>query len=298
MQNPRSLLIGIIKKINFLFPDKLYIQLFYYFQMQRWLRLSPPRTYNEKLQWLKLYDRRPEYTMMVDKYSVKKYVANLIGEEYVIPTIGVWNKPEDIEWEKLPNQFVLKTTHAGGNEGVVVCKDKDSFDKEVAIEKLKKSMSKDLYKVLREWQYRDVPKRIIAEEYKEDSKTHALDDFKFFCFDGEVKALFIATGRQEYEEPRFDYFDADFNHLDLIQHHPMSGKEIEKPATFEKMKQIAMKLSKGIPAVRVDLYEVDGKVYFGEYTFTHHGGFVPFYPEKWDYVFGSWIKLPSKYKKS
>lgn len=292
--HPRSLMMGILKKINFLFSDKLYIQLVYYLEMRKWPNLTNPQTYNEKLQWLKLYDRRPEYSMMVDKHAVKSYVSSLIGEEYIIPTIGVWNDPKEIEWEKLPKQFVLKTTHGGGNTGVVVCKDKSVFDRETAIVKLEKSLSQDLYKILREWQYKDVPKRIIAEEYKEDSKTHSLDDYKFFCFDGEVKALFVATGRQEYAEPRFDYFDAEFNHLDIVQHHPMSGKNIQKPVSFDKMKWMAEKLSKGIPAVRVDLYEVDGKVYFGEYTFTHHGGIVPFTPEKWDYVFGSWISLPQK----
>lgn len=270
----------------------------YYFGMGKWPNLSSPQTFNEKLQWLKLYDRRPEYTMMVDKYAVKEYVANLVGKQYVIPTIGVWNSPEEIDWDILPNQFVLKTTHGGGNEGVVVCKDKTTFNRSVACDKLRKSLNQDLYKIHREWQYKDVKKRIIAEEYKEDSKTHSLDDFKFFCFDGEVKALFVATGRQEYDEPRFDYYDANFNHLDLIQHHPMSGKNIPKPKSFEEMIKVAQVLSKGLPAVRIDLYEVDGRVFFGEYTFTHHGGHVPFHPEKWDYTFGSWITLPPKYRKA
>ena len=294
IKNPRIFLLGLLKKCNYFFPDKFYVRLNYYLEMGKWPNLSNPQTYNEKLQWLKLYDRRPEYTMMVDKYAVKKYVAKLVGEQYVIPTIGVWNSPEEIDWDNLPCQFVLKTTHGGGNEGVVVCKDKSTFDRSAACEKLRKSLKQDLYKIHREWQYKGVRKRIIAEEYKEDSKTHSLDDYKFFCFNGEVKALFVATGRQEYDEPRFDYFDADFNHLDLIQHHPMSGKIITKPISFGEMKKVAQVLSKGLPSVRIDLYEVDGKVYFGEYTFTHHGGLVPFHPEKWDYTFGSWITLPSK----
>lgn len=275
-------------------PDKLYIQLMFRFKMGFWPNLKNPQTFSEKLQWLKLYNRRPEYTKMVDKYAVKEYVANIIGEEYVIPTLGVWNKPEDIEWDKLPDQFVLKTTHGGGSNGVVICKDKSTFKKEKAIAKLKRSMKQDIYRSLREWPYKNVPKRIIAEQFIQPDNNSDLPDYKFFCFDGEVKALFIGTERQT-GDVKFDYFDADFNHLDLIQQHPMSGKTFAKPENFDKMKELAAKLSEGIPQVRIDLYDVNGKIFFGEMTFTHHGGIVPFHPEKWDYVFGRWIKLPDKY---
>lgn len=274
-------------------PDKLYIQLMFRFKMGYWPDLKNPQTFSEKLQWLKLYNRRPEYTKMVDKYAVKEYVANIIGDEYIIPTLGVWNKPEDIEWDKLPEQFVLKTTHGGGSSGVVICKDKSTFDIYKAIAKLKRSMEQDIYRDLKEWPYKNVPKRIIAEKYiSPDPKHDDLPDYKFFCFDGEVKALFIGTERQT-GDVKFDYFDADFNHLDLIQQHPLSGRQISKPFNFEKMKVLASKLSDGIPQVRIDLYDVNGKVYFGEMTFFHHGGIVPFHPNKWDYVFGSWINLPS-----
>lgn len=273
-------------------PDKLYIELMFRLKMGYKLDLKNPKTYSEKLQWLKLYNRKPEYTMMVDKYAVKEYVAQIIGDKYVIPTLGVWDTPENIEWDKLPNQFVLKTTHGGGNTGVVICKDKSKLDKHKAIMRLKQSMKQDLYRALREWPYKDVPKRVIAEKYIEpDIIVNDLPDYKFFCFDGEVKALFIGTERQS-GNVKFDYFDADFNHLDLIQVHPMSGKTFEKPANFDEMKQIAAKLSTGIPQVRIDLYDVNGKIYFGEMTFTHHGGLVPFHPKEWDYTFGSWINLP------
>ena len=272
-------------------PDKLYLQFFYLLKMGRMLNLKEPKGYNEKIQWLKLYNRKAEYTTMVDKYSVKDYVSRIIGEEYVIPTLGVWNNPENIDFESLPNQFVLKTTHGGGNTGVIVCKDKSKLNKTEVILRLKKSLKQDLYKSLREWPYKNVRKRVLAEVYMEDSKTKELRDYKFFAFNGEVKALFIATDR-ESGDVKFDYFDADFNHLDLVQQHPMSGVNIPRPVCFEEMKAIASKLSVGLPHVRVDLYEVNGKVYFGEYTFSHHGGVVPFHPKKWDYVFGSWIKLP------
>lgn len=274
-------------------PDKFYVELMFRLKMGYWLDLKHPNTFSEKLQWLKLYNKKPEYTMMVDKYAVKDYVRSIIGEKFIIPTLGVWNKPEEIDWDKLPERFVLKTTHGGGSNGVVICKDKSRFDSKRAIEKLNKSLKQDIFKTLREWPYKDVPKRIIAETYMEDSQTKELPDYKFFCFDGEVKALFIATERGS-GDVKFDYFDRFFNHLDLIQQHPMSGRNIEKPKCFDEMIRIAEKLSKDIPQVRIDLYEVDGQVYFGEYTFTHHGGVVPFHPKKWDYEFGSWVKLPSK----
>ena len=271
-------------------PDKLYIMLVFRLKMGYWLDLKNPHTYNEKIQWLKLYNRRPEYTKMVDKYAVKAYVATVIGDEYIIPTIGVWERPEDIEWDKLPNQFVLKTTHGGGSSGVVICKDKNTFDRQKATMKLQRSMKQDIYRYFKEWPYKNVARRIIAEKFI-DSGQNDLPDYKFFCFDGEVKALFVGTERQT-GNVKFDYFDADFIHLDLIQQHPMSGKNLPKPLNFDVMKQLAGKLSKGIPQVRIDFYDVNGKIYFGEMTFYHHGGIVPFHPEKWDYTFGSWIKLP------
>lgn len=290
-KHPRKLMRVIVTRFQFLFSDKLYCKIIYYLEMGKHLDLNAPQSYNEKLQWLKLYDRNPKYTTMVDKYAVKNYVAEKIGSEYIIPTLGIWDKPEDIEWEKLPNQFVLKTTHGGGNTGVVVCKDKSQFDKEKAIVKLNKSLKEDLYRVLREWPYKNVPHRIMAEEYIE-GENGDLPDYKFFCFNGVVKALFVGTERQT-GNVKFDYYDVDFNHLDLVQSHPMSEKELSKPKNFELMKTIASKLSLGIHHVRVDLYNVNGVIYFGELTFYHHGGITPFHPEKWDYTFGSWLTLPT-----
>lgn len=279
--------------VDGLIPDKWYLQMLYRRVFNKKLDLKNPKGYNEKLFWMKLYDRRPEYTMMVDKFAVKKYVADIIGEEYIIPTLGVWDKPENIEWDKLPNQFVLKCTHDSG--GLVICRNKTKLDIQSAIKKLQKSLKSNYYKAGREWPYKNVPRRIIAEKYMEDKSVGELPDYKFFCFDGEVKALFIGTERGT-GDVKFDYYDADFNHLDLIQIHPMSGKCLPKPQHFEKMKKLASKLSKGLPQVRVDFYNVNGDIYFGELTFFHHGGVVPFHPESWDYTFGSWIKLPPKTK--
>ena len=276
-----------------LIPDKLYLQMLYRRVFDKKLDLKNPKGYNEKLFWMKLYDHRPEYTTMVDKYAVKKYVANIIGEEYIIPTIGVWDKPEDIEWEKLPNQFVLKCTHDSG--GLVICRDKEKLDIQSAMNKLRKSLKTNYYKAGREWPYKNVPRRIIAEKYMEDKSVGELPDYKFFCFDGVVKALFIGTERGT-GDVKFDYYDADFNHLDLVQIHPISGKDLPKPQRFEKMKELASKLSKGLPQVRVDFYNINGEIYFGELTFFHHGAVIPFHPESWDYTFGSWIKLPEKTK--
>lgn len=291
-QNPSVFLISFLEHFMYWLPDKLYVELMFRLKMGYKLDLNNPKTFNEKLQWLKLYNRKPEYTMMVDKCAVKDYVASIIGTQYIIPTLCVWDKPEDIEWDKLPEKFVLKTTHGGGNSGVVICKDKSLFDKDKAVRKLNQSMKQDIYRTLREWPYKNVEKRILAEQYIEpDSVTQDLPDYKFFCFDGDVKALFIGTERQS-GDVKFDYFDSDFNHLDLIQVHPMSGKNFEKPDNFDKMKQIASRLSRGIPQVRIDLYDINGKIYFGEMTFTHHGGLVPFHPQEWDYKFGEFIHLP------
>lgn len=275
-------------------PDKQFIQLKFRFSLGYWPDLKHPQTFNEKLNWLKLYNRRPEYTQMVDKYAAKDYVAKIIGKEYVIPTLGVWEKPEDIEWENLPSQFVLKTTHGGGNSGVVICKDKDTFDKELAISRLKESLQQDLYKDSKEWPYKDVPRKIIAEKYIEDEILGELADYKFFCFHGKVKALFVATERQKREEPFFNFFDEDYNSLDFKQGHPRASVPPAKPELFDQMKVIAEKLSQNIPQVRVDLYQVNGKLYFGEMTFYHFGGMVPFEPKEWDYKFGSWLMLPNK----
>lgn len=272
-------------------PDKVYLRIKFYCRMGKRLNLKNPQTFNEKLQWLKLYGRRPIDTVLSDKYAVKEYIAKTIGEQYVIPLIGVWDKFEDIDFDKLPNQFVLKCTHDSG--GIVVCKDKNKLDIDSARKMFNKSLKTDYYVYSREKAYRDIPRRIIAEEYREDSKTGELRDYKFFCFDGEPKALFIATDRQtDGEETKFDFFDMHYNHLPFTNGHPNAPIPPEKPVCFEEMKELASKLSKGIPHVRVDFYEVDGQVYFGEMTYSHWGGMRPFEPEEWDYTFGSWIKIP------
>lgn len=279
-------------KRHFVDPEK-YLQKMFYKRMGYELNIHNPQTYSEKLQWMKLYDHNPLYTKLVDKYEVKQYVSDKIGPQYIIPTIDIWDRVCDIDFDKLPNQFVLKCTHDSG--GLVICTDKNAFDSSKAKKILKKSLRRNFYFMGFEWPYKNVKPRIIAEQYMEDSKTNELRDYKFFCFDGNVKALFIATERQkEGEDVKFDFFDADFNHLPFRQGHENAIVVPDKPVCFDEMKRLASILSKNLPQVRVDFYEVDGKIFFGEMTFFHHGGWTPFDPKEWDNTFGEWFKLPDK----
>lgn len=283
----------ILEKCAPILGDKLFIKLKWRHVMGYPLNLKDPRTFNEKLQWLKLYNRRPEYSLMVDKIEAKKYVSKIIGKDYIIPTLAVYNNVEEIDFDVLPDQFVLKCSHDSG--GVVICKNKSIFDREASLDILRKGLKTNFYYQNREWPYKDVKPRIIAEKYMEDSDTRSLRDYKFFCFDGVVKALFIATDRQsKNEETKFDFFDSEFRHLDIKNGHPNADTIPSKPHNFEQMKKLAEKLSENIPHVRVDFYEVNGKIYFGELTFFHWSGMVPFEPEKWDLEFGKWITLPQK----
>ncbi len=280
------------KAFNFL-PDKQYLKLIYRARLHKKLDLNNPQTYNEKLQWLKLYDRKDIYTTMVDKYAVKDYVAKILGEEYIIPTLGAWSSFDEIDFDSLPDQFVLKCTHDSG--GLIICGDKSKLDKVAAKNKIEKSLKRDYYKHGREWPYKNVPRKIIAEKYMVDESGTELKDYKFFCFNGEVKAMFISTGRGT-ENHYDDFFDADFNHLPVRKGHPYSDGPFEKPVNFEKMKELATILAKDMPHVRIDFYDVCGKIYFGEVTFFSGSGMIAFHPQEWDYTFGSWIKLPGKDK--
>ena len=285
----------VVESVLRLIPDKIYLSLMYRKNFGQNINWDNPTTFSEKLQWLKLNDRSPEYSMMVDKYAVKEYVVNKIGDEYVIPTIGVWEKPEDIDFEKLPNQFVLKWNHDSGS--IVICKDKNTFDFQTAIKKLKYGSKVNGFWYGREWPYKCVKPCIITENYI-SHENGELKDYKFFCFDGDPKIMFIASDRfSEEEETKFDFYDMDFNHLPFTNGHPNSLRTIEKPGEFDEMKNLASKLSQGIPHVRVDFYDVNGRVYFGEMTFFHWSGMVPFVPSEWDRRIGEMLVLPLKKKK-
>ena len=291
LTHPRIFLVKSARHLLAFLPDETYLKLFYRLIMHKKLELENPQTFTEKIQWLKLYDRNPLYTKMVCKNDVKEYVKDIIGADYIIPTLGIWNDVDDIDFDTLPKEFVLKCTHDSG--GLLICKDKSKLDIHTAKKKLRKCLRTNYYLTSKEWPYKNVKRRIIAEKYMVDESGYELKDYKFFCFDGEVKALFIATDRGvEGEETKFDFFDAEFNHLPFTNGHPNAVDPPKKPENFDEMKEIASKLSIGIPQVRVDLYNINGKIYFGEMTFSHWGGFVPFEPEEWDYIFGSWIKLP------
>lgn len=293
LKNPNAIFLFVLNflGISRLLPDKIYLQFLYRRVFGQKLNIDNPQTFNEKLNWLKLYDRKSEYSKMVDKVEAKKYVTDSIGEEYIIPTLGVWDKFDDIDFEKLPDQFVLKCTHDSGS--VMICRDKNTFDVDTAKRKLTKALKRNSYLPGREWVYKDVKPRIIAEKLLKDNTSESIQDYKFFCFDGEPKCLFIASERHLGDEHvKFDFFDAEFNHLNIVQLHEQSGKEFAKPKSFTEMLTLSRKLSAGIPHVRVDFYEINGRPYFGEYTFYHHGGTIPFKTKEWDDILGSWINLP------
>lgn len=274
------------------FGDELFLKTKYRLIFARRLDLEHPTTYSAKLQWLKLNDRRSEYTRMVDKIEVKKYVASVIGDEYIIPTLKMYDSVNQVNFDELPKQFVIKCTHDSGS--VIVCKDKDKLNKKKALEKLNKGLKQNFYYQTREYPYRSVKPRLIAEQYMEDESGYELKDYKIFCFNGQPKMSFVASDRQkEGEDTKFDFYDLEWNHIPVTNGHPCSKNGIPKPKNYEKMLEIAAKLSEGIPHVRVDLYNINGKIYFGELTFFHWSGFMPYEPDEWDYKFGSYLQLPS-----
>lgn len=298
LHNRAQFVDSIIKNYLSFLPDKLYLSLRYRCLMGHWIDWKNPRTFTEKIQWLKVYNRNPKYTTMVDKYAVKQYVADRIGEEFIIPTLGVWDKPEDIDWEFLPNQFVLKTTHGGGGGGVVICKDKATFDKQSAIAKLNESLVSDIYLGLREWPYKNVPKRILAEKFmvpKKNSAPADLPDYKFFCFNGEPKYCQVIQNRRTKET--IDFYDMKWSHQEFVGiiNSPIYNglKPVAPPKHLNEMIEICKKLAKDIPFVRVDLYAIDEKQYFGELTFYPASGIGTFNPDVWNGRLGDLLTLPN-----
>jgi len=277
------------KILNRIIPDKVFLRMQYKYHFREKLNLKNPQTYNEKLQWLKLNDRKMEYSQYVDKYAVREFVSNTIGEEYLIPLIDVYNNVNEIEWENLPKQFVLKCTH--GSTSNIICENKDNLDINEAKNKLEKWMKRNWFWYGREWPYKHVQPRIIAEKFMEDESGSGLKDYKFFCFNGEPHFMLLATDRGI--DTKFDFFDMEFNKIPVKQHYKNNRDlNFEKPKGFDKMIELSKKLSANIPHLRVDFYNINGKIYFGELTFYHFSGYRKFEPQEYDEIFGSLLKLP------
>lgn len=270
--------------------DETYLCRLFRWKMGRKLNLENPQTFNEKLQWLKLNDHNPEYTKMVDKFEAKKYVAGIIGDEYIIPTLGVWDYFDDIDFNALPNQFVLKCTHDSG--GVVICKDKSKLDMSKVKEKIISCLKRDYYLSSREWPYKNVKPRVIAEKYMADESGEDLIDYKLMCFNGEVKCSFVCSDRYSKDGLKVTFYDREWKMMPFERHYPREKDPINVPEGYDEMLGLAERLSFGIPFVRVDFYSIKGRLYFGELTFYPGSGTEEFYPEEWDFTLGSWIQLP------
>lgn len=279
--------LGFYNNVN----DKDYLKKLFKSRMGYSLNLNNPTTFNEKLQWLKLYDRKPEYTIMVDKYKARDYIAKKIGEEYLVPLLGVWDNCNDIDFNTLPNQFVLKCNHNSGI-GLCICKDKSKLDINNVKKELQKGLDQDYYLPGREWPYKNVPRKIICEEYLGDNP----NDYKFFCFNGRVEYILVCSDR--FDSLKETFFDRNWNIAPFKRPGIDIEKTLEKPNNLEKMIKLAEILSVNIPFLRADFYEVDNKIYFGELTFFPASGFSGFEPEEWDLKLGELIKLPKNNTKN
>lgn len=294
--NPERLLDSCVKRVGVLLPDKVYLSLRFRLLMGKWIDWKNPKTFNEKLQWLKVYNHNPEYTAMVDKSEAKRYAASIIGDEYIIPTIGSWRHFDEIDFDTLPESFVLKTTNGGGGGGVVICRDKFALNKADVRKKLETSLRSSIYQNYREWPYKDIQPKIIAEKFMSDSPREEigeLRDYKFFCVNGTAYNVMLCYGRQS-GDTKFYFFDREWNLLRLNKRGLAAPADfsIPKPKSIDKMFLLAGKLSEGLPFARIDLYNVDGKIYFGEITFYPQSGFDSNLLPETDRMFGDLIRLP------
>lgn len=276
---------------NCILPDKIYIKKLYKLRTGKELDLKNPKTFSEKGNWLKLYDRRPEYTVMVDKYKAREYIAEKIGEEYLVPLLGVWDSPDEIDFDSLPDEFVLKCNH---DNGVIICRDKSKLDIEKTKKELASRLKRDYYKKLREWPYKNVPRKIICEKFMYPQDNEATIDYKFMCFNG--KARLVALYAERFSGTlKEDYYTSEWKHIHMIDKEE-AGDIYKKPVCFDEMVSIAEKLSEGIPVLRVDFNIWKDVLAVGEMTFFHHGCMLPFLDE-WEKKTGEWIELPKKYRR-
>ncbi|WP_415654035.1 ATP-grasp fold amidoligase family protein, partial [Salinicoccus roseus] len=289
LKNPKLFMLYILRfKIFQLIPDDIFLKIKFKLVTGEKLNLKHPKTYNEKLQWLKLHDRKPEYKKLVDKYEVRKYISETIGGEYLIPMIGTWTKFEDIDFDALPNQFVLKVTHDSG--GLVICKDKSKLDIEEAKRKINKSLKRNYFYRGREWPYKNLEPRIICEHFLNDEDNIELKDYRFFCFDGKPKFIGVDFNITDKTKTRRNLYDLEWNLLEGQISYPNElSKKIKPPSELSRMINLSKVLSKGIPHVRVDFYNINEKIYFGEMTFYHQSGHGIIQPKELDYLMGEWI---------
>jgi len=286
----RDLIESFYKSLRFL-SDEKYLRLMFRLRMGEKLNLKNPKTISEKLQWLKLYDRKDIYTTMADKYLAKKFIAERVGSEYVIPLIGVWDKFDEIDFDALPGKFVLKCNHDSGS--VIICEDKSKLNVNEARKVLEKSLRTDYFILKREWQYKNIQRKIICEQYiSDDEKNGVLTDYKFFCFSGIPKFLYVATDSSNQNEHE-TFLDLDWKKVPFRRkEYPEHSSVPKKPVNFDKMVQIAKQLSDGIPFLRVDFYEVGGKLFVGELTLFPGAGYLVFNPDEYNSIIGDWINLP------
>lgn len=301
IKEPRICLYSLLREYGFMIPDRLYLQMIYYLKMGKRLNLANPQTFGEKMQWLKLNDRNPRYTMMVDKYAVKDFVAKVIGKQYVIPTLALWDNPNEVNLDDLPQQFVIKTTHGGGGDDIFVCKDKTFFNRDIFLQQFNKSIQKNTYIPFREWPYKNVHRRIMAERFIYDSSNPNSDltDYKFYCFSG--VPTFCQVIKNRHVKETIDFFDMDWRHLEFYGLNPKakpSETEIARPVHFDKMKEIARQLSVGLLFSRIDLYDTSEGPFFGEITLYPNSGFGLFTPSKYNIILGNMIHLPNMGKNS
>ncbi len=274
-------------------PDEEYLKKRFRAHFNCSLNIENPKTFNEKLQWLKLYDRKAEYTVMVDKYRVREYISNKIGNRYLVPLLGVWDSPDEIDFSSLPDKFVLKCNHNSGT-GMCICTDKSSLNIEQVKENLRKGLKQDYYLTGREWIYKDVPRKIIAEQFLK-SDAGGLTDYKIHCFNGVPKFILVCCDRFAESGLTEDFYTPQWEHMDIKRPDiPNATAPIQKPKELEQMLMLAEKLSKNIPFIRIDFYYVEGKIYFSELTFFPASGFDSFEPKIWDEKFGEWLTLPTK----
>ncbi len=286
-------LYNVCRRLISFFPNEsLYLRAIFYLKMGYKLNLKNPRTYSEKLQWLKLYNRKPEYVKMVDKRSAKEYVGERIGYDYIVPTLGVWKTPEEIDWDRLPQQFVLKTSHGGGSYGVFICHDKQTVNKQQITKGLRKALKQNIAKYSCEWVYGQISPCIIAEKLLVDSRKSSLDDYKIMCFNGVAKLIEYHQGRYSNQHTQ-DFYDRNWERTSFSQgsYGQISRNVVPRPVLLNKMLELSEMLSKDIPHVRVDWYIVEGKLYFGEMTFFDGSGLVPWDNFEDDLLLGSWITL-------